>query len=44
MTAFNDRRQENICCYKNLEWQLMIDWEFEMLANQPKIFGRKHLF
>jgi len=24
MTVFNNRRQENICCYNNLEWQLMI--------------------
>jgi hypothetical protein len=26
MTVFNNRRQENICCYNNLEWQLMIEW------------------
>src|SRR5216683_6403108 len=27
MTVFNNRRQENICCYNNLERQLMIEWE-----------------
>jgi hypothetical protein len=27
MTVLNNRRQENICCYNNLEWQLMIEWE-----------------
>ena len=26
MTVFDNRRQENIWCYNNLEWQLSIEW------------------
>ena len=32
MTVFNNRRQENICCYNNLEWQLMIEWEWGVIG------------